>query len=313
MNLHNSPPGLVLVGAVSRDEMIFQDEIQTLWGGAVIYGSVAAARSGADIRVITKAAPGDVPALDWFREDKIPVTFLESAWSTAIRNIYHTQDRERRTCIPLAQADPFSPEDLEGIQGEIFYAAALIKGEIPDATLGAMCDRGRLAMDVQGFIRVAKKGELVLEANPDLPLGLAEFLKADGAEAQVMTGLSDAARAAAAFRDQGVREVVITHGRSVTLAYESGIVSHPLTPRCLDGRTGRGDTLFSSYLARRLAGDTPVQALEFAAALTSIKMETPGPFKCRARDVELRKAADAVSHRQVPIRPARQWDRPDDT
>jgi sugar/nucleoside kinase (ribokinase family) len=43
------------------------------------------------------------------------------------------------------------------------------------------------------------------------------------------------------------------------------------------GRTGRGDTTFGAYLARRL--DYPVEeSLKFAASLASIKMETPGPF-----------------------------------
>ncbi len=299
MTLKNPPPGLVMVGAVSKDEMIYQEDCTVLWGGAVIYGSVAAIRSGARIRVITKAAPKDIPTLNWFREDRIPVTFLESERSTSIRNIYHTEDRERRTCIPLSQTDPFSPKDLEGVQGQIFYAAGLIKGEIPKATLSAMGNKGRLAIDVQGFIREARNGELVLEADPTLDLGRVDFLKADGAEAQEMTGLTDAARAAKAFRDQGVKEVVITHGKSVTLAFEDRILRCPLTPKNLGGRTGRGDTLFSSYLARRLAKDSPAAALEFAAALTSIKMETPGPFGGRMKDVERRRAADRVSCRTI--------------
>ncbi len=43
------------------------------------------------------------------------------------------------------------------------------------------------------------------------------------------------------------------------------------------GRTGRGDTTFAAYLAWRLDHNV-AESLRFAAALVSIKMETPGPF-----------------------------------
>jgi sugar/nucleoside kinase (ribokinase family) len=50
------------------------------------------------------------------------------------------------------------------------------------------------------------------------------------------------------------------------------------------GRTGRGDTTFAAYLARR--NDHGVsESLKFAAALVSIKMETPGPFQGSLADV----------------------------
>jgi sugar/nucleoside kinase (ribokinase family) len=50
------------------------------------------------------------------------------------------------------------------------------------------------------------------------------------------------------------------------------------------GRTGRGDTTFAGYLARRL-DEGPAEALRFAAALVSIKIETPGPFQGTLSDV----------------------------
>ena len=47
---------------------------------------------------------------------------------------------------------------------------------------------------------------------------------------------------------------------------------------------GRGDTFFGAYLARRL--DHSVEdSLRFAAALTSIKMESTGPFSGSLEDV----------------------------
>ncbi|MFL7792422.1 MAG: carbohydrate kinase, partial [Anaerolineae bacterium] len=44
------------------------------------------------------------------------------------------------------------------------------------------------------------------------------------------------------------------------------------------GRTGRGDTTFAAYLSWRQKHDVE-KSLRFAAALVSLKMESPGPFQ----------------------------------
>ena len=51
------------------------------------------------------------------------------------------------------------------------------------------------------------------------------------------------------------------------------------------GRTGRGDTVFISYLGSRL-NKKPEESLKFAAALTSLKLESPGPFNLPLYQVE---------------------------
>ncbi|MBA7654118.1 hypothetical protein ES703_61993 [subsurface metagenome] len=51
------------------------------------------------------------------------------------------------------------------------------------------------------------------------------------------------------------------------------------------GRTGRGDTAFISYLGSRITKD-PEQSLKFATALTSLKLEAPGPFNLPLYQVE---------------------------
>ena len=111
------------------------------------------------------------------------------------------------------------------------------------------------------------------------------YLKTDAAEAEILTGIADIAEAAVEMAAMGPEEVVISHNTGLVLFFEGKIYKAPLTPRKLDGRTGRGDTLFCSYLARRTKGDTPFKALQFAAALVSLKLETPGPFRGTMEDV----------------------------
>jgi sugar/nucleoside kinase (ribokinase family) len=78
---------------------------------------------------------------------------------------------------------------------------------------------------------------------------------------------------------------MITHSSEVIVGSEGRIYRAPLTPRNLSGRTGRGDTCFAAYLTRRLS-DGIQQSVDYAAALVSLKMERPGPF--RGTDSEVR-------------------------
>ena len=53
----------------------------------------------------------------------------------------------------------------------------------------------------------------------------------------------------------------------------------PVKARNLSGRTGRGDTTFGAYLAKRMMGQSIPDALLFATAAVSLKMEAPGPLQ----------------------------------
>lgn len=53
---------------------------------------------------------------------------------------------------------------------------------------------------------------------------------------------------------------------------------------CLAG-TGRGDTTFGAYLAKRMTGASIADALLFATAAVSRKMESPGPITGTEADV----------------------------
>ena len=113
---------------------------------------------------------------------------------------------------------------------------------------------------------------------------LADFVKLDIVEAKILTGTDNLADAATLCESWGSRETVITRS-DVVLARRNGIdYFEKFSNKSSAGRTGRGDTTFGAYLARRL--DHPVeQSLKFAAALASIKMESPGPFTGTVEDV----------------------------
>ena len=151
----------------------------------------------------------------------------------------------------------------------------------------ACAARGDVGLDVQGMMRFRNDdGTLELRDWPEkrLYLPLIRYLKTDAAEAEILTGTDDREKAAFTLCEWGAKEVLITHNTEAIVCDGMQIFRAPLRPRNLTGRTGRGDTTFAGYLCERLHQDIPT-ALTFAAALVSLKMETPGPFKGARQDV----------------------------
>jgi sugar/nucleoside kinase (ribokinase family) len=114
-----------------------------------------------------------------------------------------------------------------------------------------------------------------------------DMVKLDIVEAMVLTGTDDLAKAARLIEFWGCPEVVITQAEGVLAQVNGQTFQEKFSNRSTVGRTGRGDTTFAAYLARRLDHDVS-ESLKFAAALVSLKMETPGPFSGTLADVMAR-------------------------
>jgi sugar/nucleoside kinase (ribokinase family) len=92
----------------------------------------------------------------------------------------------------------------------------------------------------------------------------------------------------------GPKEIVLTQSSGVTVCAESLFYTAPFTPRSLLGRTGRGDTCFSTYIAKRLT-DSAENACRWAGVITSLKQEKPGPWKGTPDEVEAILQQQAIS------------------
>jgi len=278
-----------IMGHISIDENIYQREVLKEIGGAVVHSSCTSYAIGRKTGILTKLFFQDKNCLEAFTIPEEDIFALNSENTTSIRNIYHSEDKERRTCIALSIADPFKIPDLpENISSRIYHFAGLISGEFDSEMIKFLHNKGKIALDVQGFLRnVGKNKEMVFkdwkEKNEYLPY--IDYLKTDAAEAEIMTGTNDRKKATEMLFNWGAKEVMITYNREVLIYNGKKYYTCPLKPRNLSGRTGRGDTCFSAYITERL--DKNIEdALLFAAALVSLKMETPGPFRGNRDEVE---------------------------
>lgn len=278
---------IFILGHISIDELIYKGVMEKSIGGAVIYSAYASSAAGANVGVLTKVSQGDRQLINLFSLDRKDVYYVPSQKTTSIRNEFLSDDRERRNCTPLSIADPFRMEDIPRIEADVYYLGGLIAGEFDAELIKELSGRGKVAADMQGFIRCAQGDSLVYrdwkEKYEYIPL--IDFLKVDAAEAEVMTGYSHREKAARALIEMGAKEVMVTYNTEVLVSNGEETYSMPFKNRNLSGRTGRGDTCFSSYVSEHLKCGME-ESLLFAAALTSLKMENPGPFKGTRQDVE---------------------------
>ena len=279
---------ILILGHVSKDVIVTPGKQVSMIGGAVVYSSIAAHRIGCNLAAVTKLNTDDRAALEVFDRHGCRIYALASAQTTSIRNTYETVDRERRTCEAIAIADPFCTDDIpKEVQADVYYLGGLIQGEFPEELVLDLAQRGKVAVDVQGFLRVSEDGPMHFRDWPtkrDI-LPHIHYLKTDAAEAEILTGNTDPEQAARILHDWGSAEVMVTHNAGVLVLADGVKHFAPFTSRRLDGRTGRGDTCFASYCAWRQEHSAQ-EACQFAAALTSLKMETPGPFTGTIQDVE---------------------------
>ena len=278
---------IVSIGHITNDVRNMMGNKTPFTGGAAYFSPFAAKRTGASVLVITKMAAKDKPLLSALTETGIDVICLDSAHTTSIENAFSGPDMDKRTLNLISLADSFSASDIPAdIAAGVFHIAGLFYGEVGEDMIPFLAEKGKTALDVQAVLRHIDKGTIVCKdwEQKKRYIPYVHYLKADTAEARVITGTDDKEKAAEMLFEWGAKEIVITEQKEVLVFDGKTHRRAPFNPSNQDGRVGRGDTCFLSYIARRLTHGIEDSA-RYAAALTSIKMEKPGPFCGTVEDV----------------------------
>jgi sugar/nucleoside kinase (ribokinase family) len=279
----------VTFGNYTKDTIVSAAGTRHVDGGGYSYAAHAARLAGLKVAAVTRRAAEDAHISKALTDAGIDVFAFDSPSSTLMRLEYPTANVDERILSVKGVADPIGPGQLEGVEAHTFLITASIRGEVSAATVRAMKDRSqRLALDVQGFVRVVTpEGRLAYAAWPEreLVLGMTDILKTDAVEAEFLTGTPDIHAAARILAALGPSEIVLTHKDGLLVLangtyHEAGF--HPVELR---GRSGRGDTCVGSYASKRLSAE-PAEATRWAAALTSLKLEAEGPIRRSREDVE---------------------------
>jgi len=279
---------IAFLGHYTKDTIVSAEGTRGVDGGAFNYGSHLAIRMGLRVAAITRLAREDFHVIEELKKLGVDVFSEATPQSTCLRLEYPTSNVDERIITITSSAGPFTPSEVKEISSKAFVIGASVRGEV---TLGVLEELRKketiLAADVQGFIRVVHEGKLVFKDWPEKKkvLTMVDVLKTDAVEAELLTGKSDIRVAARIIADFGPKEVIITHSNGLLVYDGNHFYETNFYPKQMIGRSGRGDTCIGSYVARRLNAPPP-QAMIWAAAVTSLKMEAEGPFRRDIREVE---------------------------
>lgn len=296
MQITSTMYDLIFVGHMCYDEIIpYQGESHVAPGSAVLCGALAAARVGKKVAVITRMSPKDDHILEQMRQNGIMVHSIPTIDTTYMKVVHSTADLDDRQIYQLVNAGLFSLKDIPGISGRQMHLAGITDQEFSLDFIRGLKKMGySLSTDMQSFVRqvnpithqvafqdVPGKMEIVRQMN---------MIKLDILEAKILTGTDDLEQAALIVGGWGCPEIMITQSDGVLVRAQGKTCYEKFSNQSSIGRTGRGDTTFAAYLSRRTEFDVP-EALKFAAALVSIKMESPGPFNGTLAEVLTRMQA----------------------
>ena len=282
---------ITFIGHMCYDEIVpFGGKPRVAPGSAVLCGAMVAPRVGKKVAAVVKMAKKDEAILQPMKDIGIDTYLIPSAETSYNRVVHESENVDERRMTLIKSAGLISIKDVPTLDSTCVHLAGISDTEFDMALMKGLKSRGykSLSVDMQSFVRhinpVSHDHEFSDVANKKEIAAMMDKLKLDVVEARILTGTEDLEKAALIVESWGCPEVMITHSQGV-LARANGVTYYEkFSNSNISGRTGRGDTTFSAYLSWRLNHD-PGESLKFAAALVSIKMETPGPFNGTLEDV----------------------------
>ncbi len=280
---------ITFVGHMCYDEIIpFQGEKHIAPGSAVLCGAMVAPRLGKKVAAVVKMAPKDEPILKAMQDVGVDTYLIPSEETTYSRVLHESENMDERTLTLVKSAGLISIADVPELETRCVHLAGISDTEFDMNLIQGLKSRGySLSTDMQSFVRHVTPNRVIEYsdvANKKDIAAVMDKLKLDVVEARILTGTDNLEKAAVIIESWGCPEILITQSDGVLARVNGKTYYEKFSNSNVSGRTGRGDTTFSAYLSQRLEKDVP-ESLKFAAALVSIKMETPGPFNGTLEDV----------------------------
>ena len=278
------------VGHITLDKVVTPKAVVHMAGGTSFYFSNAVHNLPLKYLLVTALGQKEMGFVEDLRSNGIEVQVLPSRHTVFFENKY-SSDQDHRTQRVWQTADPFTTDQLLNVKAAVFHLGPLLAGDIPVSLIKALSEKGKVSLDVQGYLRKVEHNNVF---HIDWPakkeaLHYVHTLKANESEMAVLTGQTDVHRSARVLFEWGVKEVVITLGSKGSIIYNGrgffDIPAYPPLTTVVDA-TGCGDTYMAGYLYRRTKGYSIQDAGEFAAAMATLKIESSGPFTGTEEDIQ---------------------------
>lgn len=287
------------IGHVTLDKVITPRTTVYMSGGTSFYFSYALKNlpPKVDYQMVTAVGDSELEAIKKMKGDGIDVKAFKSRNTVFFENKYE-EDSNKRSQRVLAKADPFTIEQMAGLDAKIYHLGTLLNDDFSPEVVEYLSTKGRVSIDVQGYLREVRGQKVYYVDWKDKleVLKYTDILKLNEHEMEVISGKKEPREVARLIASWGVKEVVITLGSYGSLIYADGVYYEipAYRPNELVDATGCGDTYSAGYLYCRSQGIGIEEAGRVAAAMCTMKLEHNGPFSGTMTDVVELMAKDLV-------------------
>jgi len=260
-------------------------------GGPPTYVSVAAAKLGASVSVISKVGEDfSKDYIKWLKNNKVDLSGLklvEDA-STTQFVIKYQKDWKRKLGLK-ACAPPISTDDLPAsLQAKAVHVAPIANEISGELVTNLRKVANVLSIDPQGFVRdFDSKGNVSLKGwKRQSVLEQVDVFKASQHETEAVTGTRNLQLAARRISDYGVKIVIVTRGMQGSVVFFDNRlynISAYASKTVLDP-TGAGDTFSGAFLAEYVRGREVLWCACVGSASASFVVEDVGPERFGERE-----------------------------
>ncbi|MBN1105418.1 MAG: hypothetical protein JXL84_18545 [Deltaproteobacteria bacterium] len=201
---------VVFMGHVTVDEIETPEGfVRGTPGGAPLFGAFAACRTRKRIAVVTRMDEGDGHILETLKAAGIDVYLRPAPLTTHMRVVHPTGNVDERMMFQTRDAGFFVTEDIPPVEPCTIHPGALTDREFTLEFMRHLKQRGyRLSVDMQAFVRQVEPKTGVIRfrdvsGKSEIAL-LADMMKLDVVEAEVLTGTRDLEKAAKVVEGWGV-------------------------------------------------------------------------------------------------------------
>ncbi|MDY6318033.1 MAG: PfkB family carbohydrate kinase [Prevotella sp.] len=278
------------IGHITRDRIVTPERTVNMSGGTSFYMAegISHLPRKVSFQLVTKVGDDQLREVERIKAGGVDTVCYHSRRTVVFENSYGT-DSNNRTQRVLDTADAFTLDDIRPLDAKVFHLGSLLADDFPPEVVETLAAKGRVSIDVQGYLRKVV-GERVIAVDfrdKDRILACTDILKLNEHEMYTIDGDNDARAVARHLAASGVSEVVITLGSYGSLIYAGGRYHEipAYRPERVVDTTGCGDTFSTGYLYCRALGADVGDAGRYAAAMCTLKLEHSGPFDKTEDDI----------------------------
>jgi len=299
---------LVVVGYLSQETIVnSKGDVFEALGGPAAYVSLAAAKLGARVGIISKVGSDFKPTYRrMLLERGVDIRGVKVAGgrTTVFRNSYDQNERRTQTILALSPAIMGSDLPSEYMTSKCFHFGPIFH-EVEYDLIRTVHEKGSItSLDPQGYLRrIDGDGRVRPSTWSDVPdvMSFVDIHRSDDDEARLITGESTPVKAAEKISKMGPRIVLITMERKGSILLNEGrVIKIPLilAERFVDS-TGAGDAYVAGFIVEYLATRDAVRSAIFGASTASFKVEGIGVSSLPNRAMVERRLRDTKEDRST--------------